>query len=692
MAGFSELPALDIQGFNVLDSKNKALDFQTKQTLLPGQIQESQDEASVRHTNYQNSAIANAAAQVLSLDPDQRPAAWDQTFSDLAEKGIPQARQYIGRYDENKAKSLQSIFSGQAGQKANAAAQQNVAANPQMVQQLMQQPPEQRQKSIQNLNQAITAIGRVNNSDDLNSEINLLKQSGIAFDPKQVPGLDLTRTDSRGYTDNYRALYNYLQNQIPLRDAMIQAEQNQALGIKPAPNLKDYGGHLYDLDKQQWAPPPPSNWKPELLTPDKTGKDAAIFDPNTKTVSPVGGGGGADNTALASKLMQDENRSGNPNAQNPAPGQTAGGINGMIDKTYIAAAKAAVPALKNASDADILQMKKDGTLNSLNTMLVGTQNKLDAQYLSQNKQPVTNASVAMAYKLGGPDALKVLNAQPNTPLDQILSPKVMAVNPQLKGMTAGGYGAYIHSNYTDQPFAASDLFGPPKAKGGASDLTPEENTALTTGIANGTIDGGRVNSRTAKIYADIALKNPDVNMVNSAGHAAMVRNAPYQRTINIAEALPQVLNNVKEAGEKLNYSDAAFVGKAQAWMKGQYNDPDFVSYMTQRNDAIMSIAGVMRTVGMSDYATHLEDQVANPSMSPRAVDAWAAAQMKSLAPRLEKYRRDELGALVNQPAGGPINPGGGPPMSPQDQAAIAWAKANPNDPRAAKIKQKLGVR
>jgi len=34
----------------------------------------------------------------------------------------------------------------------------------------------------------------------------------------------------------------------------------------------------------------------------------------------------------------------------------------------------------------------------------------------------------------------------------------------------------------------------------------------------------------------------------------------------------------------------------------------------------------------------------------------------------------------------------GPPLSQQDQQALTWANSNPNDPRAAQIKQRLGVR
>ncbi len=197
-------------------------------------------------------------------------------------------------------------------------------------------------------------------------------------------------------------------------------------------------------------------------------------------------------------------------------------------------------------------------------------------------------------------------------------------------------------------------------------LSEEDNTLLNEGISAGAIDPTRLNSRTAKIYVDVYRKNRGVNMVNAAGHAAMVRNAPYQRTINVAEALPTVLENVREAGKRLNYSDVAAIGKLQGWARGQVNDPDVVSYMTQRNDALLSIANVMRGVGMSDMATRMEQEVSAPSMSPRALDAWVDAQQKSLAPRLAQYRRNALGDINQKPAPASSAPGNNKPRSVED--------------------------
>ena len=55
--------------------------------------------------------------------------------------------------------------------------------------------------------------------------------------------------------------------------------------------------------------------------------------------------------------------------------------------------------------------------------------------------------------------------------------------------------------------------------------------------------------------------------------------------------------------------------------------------------------------------------------------------------RLMQKRRDEFG--VRETPGTPAS--GRAQLGPQDQQALSWANSNPNDPRAALIKQRLGV-
>lgn len=174
---------------------------------------------------------------------------------------------------------------------------------------------------------------------------------------------------------------------------------------------------------------------------------------------------------------------------------------------------------------------------------------------------------------------------------------------------------------------------------GASGLTPEQDEALygeNGAVTLGKLDPYKVNSRTAVILANAYIKNPATDMNALASNASLMRNAPYMARAQTTEMLPEILNNVTAAGKKVDYSDAKFIGAVQQFAKGQMNDPDFISYMAQRNDALLTIAGVMRGNGATDQAHRAEIEAASPTMSPTALDAWLKAQMTALAPRLRQ--------------------------------------------------------
>ena len=202
-------------------------------------------------------------------------------------------------------------------------------------------------------------------------------------------------------------------------------------------------------------------------------------------------------------------------------------------------------------------------------------------------------------------------------------------------------------------------------------LSDQENDALfgpNGAVTRGLINPDRINSRTGRIFAKAAISNPDLNMVNAAGVAALMKNPTFQNKVIVADTIPAIVENVKQAGQKVDFSDINYIGKLQAWEKRQLNDPDFINYIGQRNDAVQSIASVMRGVGMSDKSVELELAAAPLTMSPKAFDAWAAGQLTSLKPRLEKYKGVTLNTTApggQQPApsaqGGAAAPGGAKP-------------------------------
>jgi hypothetical protein len=168
---------------------------------------------------------------------------------------------------------------------------------------------------------------------------------------------------------------------------------------------------------------------------------------------------------------------------------------------------------------------------------------------------------------------------------------------------------------------------------GSMELTPEEREALSQAARDGRVDIKGVTKFQAKVLAQSLVDNPGLNAVQLHARAVLAANPAAQRQAMTVQILPDVVNNVRNAGKKLNYSDMKFAGKVEAWAKGQFNDPDFVNYMTQRNDALLTIAQVMRGTGATDMSTKMEAEAAHPTMSPRALDAWYNAQITALLPR-----------------------------------------------------------
>jgi hypothetical protein len=182
--------------------------------------------------------------------------------------------------------------------------------------------------------------------------------------------------------------------------------------------------------------------------------------------------------------------------------------------------------------------------------------------------------------------------------------------------------------------------------------TPEGRAAIAKAVAENRLDAARVNSRNQALYETTLLQNPNMNFMNNHALAAIMSNAPTQQKNIALQALPDVIENVKLAGQKLNYSNFSPVGRAQSWARGITNDPDYRNYMAQRNDAMMAIGNAMRMIGMSDKSIDQEIKAAPESMSPRAFEAWAEGQLTALQPRLERLSAYS----VNTDASNNINP------------------------------------
>ena len=123
---------------------------------------------------------------------------------------------------------------------------------------------------------------------------------------------------------------------------------------------------------------------------------------------------------------------GNPNAQNP--NSSASGLGQFTDSTWLNTIRSARPDIADGkSDSDLIALKGDPTLSRQMTGAYAAQNQA---ILAKAGVPVTDGTTYLAHFAGPGCAVKVLQADPNASVGDILGPAVVKANPFLKDMTA----------------------------------------------------------------------------------------------------------------------------------------------------------------------------------------------------------------------------------------------------------------
>lgn len=176
-------------------------------------------------------------------------------------------------------------------------------------------------------------------------------------------------------------------------------------------------------------------------------------------------------------------------------------------------------------------------------------------------------------------------------------------------------------------------------KAGVGGMSSDAQTALNDAIAAGKLPPSRVSSRTASIWGNFFLQNPNANATQIDAVARGAASPIMQRTLASLQAIPDTVNNLVSAGKALNYPDLKIAGIAEKWTQGQVNDPKLVNYLTQRKDAILSLAQAFRGTSATDQATKLEEEAMHPTLSPRALEGWAKGQLTAALPKISAYQK-----------------------------------------------------
>jgi hypothetical protein len=160
---------------------------------------------------------------------------------------------------------------------------------------------------------------------------------------------------------------------------------------------------------------------------------------------------------------------GNPSARNP--NSSASGLGQFIDSTWLDTIRGARPDLAGKSDSELLALKTDPQLSREMTEAYANQNQA---ILTKAGVPVTPGSTYLAHFAGPGGAVKVLQSDPNAPVESVLGAAAVQANPFLRGMTVQGLQAWADRKMGGSvPQRASAQASPAAPPNGPLQLAPQ---------------------------------------------------------------------------------------------------------------------------------------------------------------------------------------------------------------------------
>jgi hypothetical protein len=242
-------------------------------------------------------------------------------------------------------------------------------------------------------------------------------------------------------------------------------------------------------------------------------------------------------------------------------------------------------------------------------------------------------------------------------------------------------------------------------------LTPDEQQALNNAMMNGGLDPKWINSRTAKLYADQEMMNPGRAWNQLSAAATYERSVGATNIKTLLNAVTPMLDNLDQVGKALGNSNIPGVNRIVNWAKEASGQPEIVEFNNLRDQTIAEVErGLLGTGVLSDSKYNREINNVKSAQSYPQLQAALRATRTTIEARLKAVRAGpEAGNTKKVPGGGrnydkfPIPPTSAmvkeatqpdQPVAagvhPEANAALQWAKANPNDPRAKAIIQRLG--
>lgn len=213
---------------------------------------------------------------------------------------------------------------------------------------------------------------------------------------------------------------------------------------------------------------------------------------------------------------------GNPNAR--AATSSAAGLGQFTRGTWLSTIKRYRPDVAaGKSDDQIAALRTDGPLSR----------EMTTRYTEENKDVLHNAGVVVtpgalygAHFLGPGDAVKVLKADPNTPIEQLVSPASVAANREIFGKyrTAGELTAWMDAKMSGKSAPAGSGSG-----GGGYDLTQNRTGLIALNAVKESLKRDLDSRIKDFASADRKLELPSFDEISALGAEVAALGTPEQR-------------------------------------------------------------------------------------------------------------------------------------------------------------------
>jgi hypothetical protein len=132
-------------------------------------------------------------------------------------------------------------------------------------------------------------------------------------------------------------------------------------------------------------------------------------------------------------------------------------------------------------------------------------------------------------------------------------------------------------------------------------LDEQQTEALNNAVSEGRLDIYKVNSRTAKIYAQQEMAKPGTNWNQLAAGAAFERTPSTSQTKALLNSINPMLEQLLVAGKALGNSESPLVNRPVNWAKEVTGNTEIVAFNNLRDDTIAEVErGLLGSGVLSD--------------------------------------------------------------------------------------------